>query len=405
MSSRSMSRSLEVIVPLALAMACAAPLAAQAPPRPPTPNDTLVSPEIVKDGQVVFRIYAPKASQVQLRGDWMEGSDLVSLQKDESGVWSATVGPLTPDYYSYVLVVDGVRTLDPKNPTIKQGIASVDNMFYLAGPESAFQDNRPVPHGEIRQVWYSSSTLGTGRRLHVYTPPGYDAGTTRYPVLYLLHGGGDDDSGWSTIGRAGFILDNLLAATKAVPMLIVMPNGSLPRPADLPAPTPGRPPDPAVRARLDERFTSELMKDVVPFIEARYRVRSDPASRAIAGLSMGGGQTLRVISAHADRFGYAAIWSAGLAPARTAEFEARAAAFLQQPDRVNRGFRLLSIAVGDKDFALEGSQNLAAVLKRHSIRFDMHVSGGGHTWLNWRRYLNDLLPRLFAGSDAGRKTN
>src|SRR5918994_2901355 len=130
-------------------------------------------------------------------------------------------------------------------------------MFFLSGTEAAFQDNRPVPHGEIRQAWYTSTTLGTLRRLHVYTPPAYDGSTTRYPVLYLLHGGGDDDSGWSAIGRAGFILDNLLADRKAVPMLIVMPNGSLPRPADLPPPTPGTPPNPAVTIAMQERFANE----------------------------------------------------------------------------------------------------------------------------------------------------
>jgi enterochelin esterase-like enzyme len=400
MSSRVM-RSLEVIAIVALVLWPVSLLSAQAPPRQPTPNDTLVSPEVMPDGRIVFRIYAPKASDVQLRGDWLEGPGPVVLTKDAAGVWSTAVGPLPPDLYTYTLVVDGVRTLDPKNPLIKQGIASVDNMVSVAGPGAAFQATRPVPHGEIRQVWYSSSTLGIERRLHVYTPPGYDAGTLRYPVLYLLHGGGDDDSGWSTIGRAGFILDNLLAEKKALPMLIVMPNGSLPRPADLPAAVPGAPPDPEVRARLEERFTHELMTDVVPLVEARYRVRPDAASRAIAGLSMGGGQTLRVISSHAEKFGYAAIWSAGLAPSRTADFERRAATFLQQPGRVNAGFRLLSIAVGDKDFALEGSQNLADVLKRHDIRFDMHVSGGGHTWLNWRRYLHGLLPRLFAPEGTG----
>jgi enterochelin esterase-like enzyme len=257
-----------------------------------------VSPDVLGDRRVTFRIYAPKASSVTLRGDWMEGSATVHLTKTDDGVWSATVGPLTPDFYSYTLTVDSVRTLDPKNPTIKQGIASVDNMFVVAGRESAFQENRPVPHGEIRQAWYRSTTLDMQRRLHVYTPSGYDGSSTRYPALYLLHGGGDDDSGWSSIGRAGFILDNLLADKKAVPMIIVMPNGSLPRPPGMPAAVPGTPPEPAVMAALQERFTNELMKDVIPFVERQYRVVPGAGTRAIAGLSMGGGQTLRVITTH-----------------------------------------------------------------------------------------------------------
>jgi enterochelin esterase family protein len=364
-------------------------------PRQPTPNDTLISPEILPDKRVTFRIYAPKAASVTLRGDWMETPGPVALTKDDVGVWSVTVGPLTPDYYSYTLVVDGVRTLDPKNPTIKQGISSVDNMFLLSGPEAAFQDQRPVPHGEIRKAWYRSTTLGSERRLHVYTPPGYDRSSTKYPVLYLLHGAGDEDSGWSTVGRAGFILDNLIAEKKAVPMIVVMPNGSLPRPANLPAPTPGAPANPAVTQAMQERVTSELMKDVVPFVEKNYRVAAGAATRAIAGLSMGGGQTLRVIIAHPDQFRYAAIWSAGLNPQMTAEFETRASAFLGSADKVNKAVALLSISVGDKDFAFDGSKNLSAVLNKHGIKHQLHISGGGHTWINWRQYLNELAPRLF----------
>src|SRR5262249_18112454 len=160
------------------------------------------------------------------------------------GVWSITVGPLPPDFYSYSFMVDGVRTLDPKNAMIKQGVTSLDNMFFLPGEAAAFEDNKTVPHGEVRQVWYQSSTLGMQRRMHSYMPAGYDSGKERYPVFYLLHGGGDEDSGWSTIGRAGYILDNLLAAKKARPMIVVMPNGSLPRPTNLPPVTPGATPSP-----------------------------------------------------------------------------------------------------------------------------------------------------------------
>jgi enterochelin esterase family protein len=235
------------------------------------------------------------------------------------------------------------------------------------------------------------------RRMHIYFPPGYDNGKERYPVFYLLHGGGDEDSGWSTIGRAGFILDNLIAEKKARPMIVVMPNGSLPRPAGVPAPVPGAPPNPAAAAAMQDRFVSELLKDVVPFVEKQYRVQTGRDNRAIAGLSMGGGQTLRVIATSPDAFGYAAIWSAGVNPQTTADFEQRAAAFLANPEKINSGFRLLAISVGDKDFALPGSKNLSEVLTRKGIRHEMHVSGGGHTWINWRHYLRDYAPQLFRG--------
>jgi enterochelin esterase-like enzyme len=391
MSSRRLP---ELVVALFLCGAAsdASFAASQTPPRQPTPNDTLVSPEVLVDRRVVFRLYAPKAAEVTLRGDWMETPGPVALTRDAQGVWSTTAGPLAPDFYSYSFTVDGVRTLDPKNPTIKQGITTLDNMFFLTGEEAAFQDNRLVPHGEIRKVWYRSSTLDTQRRLHVYTPPGYDAGSARYPVFYLLHGGGDEDSGWSTIGRAGFILDNLLDEKRALPMIVVMPNGSLPRPA---ATASGGPPDPAVVATLQERFTNELMNDIVPFVEKHFRVQSGKDHRAIAGLSMGGGQTLRVVTSHPEAFAYAAIWSAGVNPQTTGDFEKRASAFLSGAEKINRSMRLLSISVGDKDFALPGAKNLSEVATKHGIKHELHISGGGHTWINWRRYLHDLAPRLF----------
>jgi enterochelin esterase-like enzyme len=379
-----------------LALVAVSSAFAQQPPRQPTPNDTLVSPEVHGDKRVTFRIYAPKATEVALRGDWMEGPGTVKLEKDDNGVWSATVGPLTPDFYSYSYTVDGVRTLDPKNATIKQGVASLDNMFFLTGAEAEFEDNKPAPHGEIRKVWYQSSTLGAQRRMHLYFPPGYESGRERYPVLYLLHGGGDEDSGWSTIGRAGFILDNLIAAKKARPMVVVMPNGSLPRP---PA-APGAPPDPLVTASLQEQFTNELMKDVMPFVEKNYRTLAGRDNRAIAGLSMGGGQTTRVITTHPDQFAYVAVWSAGVNPQTSADFEKRNAAFLASADKLNKQIKLFSISAGDKDFALAGSKNLAELLKKNNIRHEFSTSGGGHTWINWRRYLSELAPRLFRTAGA-----
>ncbi len=234
--------------------------------------------------------------------------------------------------------------------------------------------------------------------MHVYTPPGYEGGSEKYPVFYLLHGGGDEDSGWSTIGRAGFILDNLIAAKKAVPMIVVMPNGSLPRPANMPRSRPARRRRPRSGPRwkpLQSRFTDELLKEVVPFVEKNYRVKAGPENRALAGLSMGGGQTLRVAITHPDEFAYVGIWSAGLFGGNAAEFEKQNEAFFKAADKVNQTVKLFSISVGDKDFALAGSKALAEVLEKHGIKHELHISGGGHTWINWRHYLNELAPRLF----------
>ncbi len=367
---------------------------AQPSRRQPTPNDTLVSPEVQSDHRVTFRLYAPKASEVIVRGDFGEEA---KLTKDAQGVWSVSIGPLTPDYYSYNFYVDGVKTVDPKNAVIKQGNTGVDSMVFVRGKEAEFEDNREVPHGEVRQVWYRSSTLNEQRRMHVYTPPGYDEGSERYPVFYLLHGGGDEDSGWSTIGRAGLILDNLIAQKRAKPMLVVMPNGSLPRPAGFTRPPVGgvRNPEFAKRmAETQERFVKELLTEVIPQVEKRFRVRTGAENRALAGLSMGGGQTLATVTSHPDQFGYVGVWSAAIfGPPE--EFVKSHATFFESADKVNSTVKLFSISCGDKDFLLEGTKNLDELLKKHGIKHELHISGGGHTWINWRRYLNDFAPQLF----------
>ena len=367
--------------------------AAQPPRREPTPNDSLVSPEVLPDHRVTFRVYAPKATEVTLRGDWMEGPGSAKLEKDDKGVWSLTAGPLAPDFYSYSFNVDGVKTVDPKNALIKQGISTLDNMFEVPGEEAAFEDTQLVPHGDIRIVWYQSSTLDMLRRLHVYTPPGYDGGNTRYPVLYLLHGGGDDDSGWSTIGRAGFIIDNLLAQKKAKPMIVVMPNGSMPRPANSPAIAGG--PGPAAAA-AQERFANDLLRDIIPYVEKNYRVLTGKDNRAIAGLSMGGGQTLRVALGNPDKFAYVGVWSSGVRQDVAAEFETRNAGFLDHPEQTNKTVKLFWVGVGAKDpLANESAKNLVAMLNQHRIKNEFHESAGAHTWINWRHYLNEYSPLLF----------
>jgi enterochelin esterase-like enzyme len=368
---------------------------AQPARRQPTPNDSLRSTEVSDDHKVTFRIYAPKASDVSVSGDFGAGG---KLTKDEKGIWSITVGPLTPDFYSYTFQVDGVRTIDPKNPMIKQGISSLDSMFLLPGAEADFEAAKDVPHGEVHIAWYRSGTLEALRSMHVYTPPNYEVGSDHYPVLYLLHGGGDEDSGWSTIGRAGFILDNLLADKKAVPMLVVMPNGSLPRPANLPRFEPGATPTPEARAAMEtarNRFTNELLQEVVPYVEKHYRVKTRQENRALAGLSMGGGQTLQAATTHPDEFAYVGVWSAGIGSRNAGDFETRSESFLKSADHVNKVVKLFSISVGDKDFTLAGSKSLAEALDKHGIKHELNVSGGGHTWINWRHYLNEFAPKLF----------
>jgi enterochelin esterase family protein len=366
---------------------------AQMPQNPPTPNDTLKSPEVLPDNRVAFRIYAPKATEITIGGDFLPAGPNPKLEKDDQGVWTFTAGPLAPDFYSYTFTVDGVRTLDPKNPMIKQGINSLDNMFELPGADAAFEALQAVPHGDIRTVWFPSAVLETQRSMRVYTPPGYDSSKARYPVLYLLHGGGDDDGGWPSIGRAGFIFDNLLAQNKMKPMIVVMPNGSLPRPPAAAGATPGP-------GQFVDRFTDHLLQDIIPYVEKNFRVKAAREQRAIAGLSMGGMQTLGVVMAHPDQFAYIGVFSAGIASFRqntnaVAEFEQRYQKTLDDKESFNKNVKLFWFSIGAKDFLHKANEDAMDVMKRHGIHFSSNESEGGHTWINWRHYLSQFAPMLF----------
>ena len=364
--------------------------AAQPPQRQTTPADTIKPVEVSPDHRITFRIYAPKASEVTASGDWVAQGrgKAVTLTKDDAGVWSGSTDPLPPDFYLYSFNVDGVRTPDTKNPDIKLGIASLSNILLVSGPEAEFEMTRPVPHGEIHVAFYASTTLDETRSMHIYTPPGYEGGKAKYPVFYLLHGGGDEDSGWTSVGRAGFILDNLIAAGKAVPMIVVMPNGSMPRPAN---------PTPDQNSSAQDKFADELLHNVMPYVEKNYRVIADREHRAIAGLSMGGGQTLRVAPSNLDKFAWIGVWSMGVnAGTPTEEYLKRHADFFANPEKTNRQVKLLAVRVGEKDpLVHDAAMNLVAVLKDHNIKFDFQQSEGAHTWINWRHYLNDFAPNLF----------
>jgi len=381
---------------------------AQVPGGQPDPN--LKSTEVLPDHRVVFRIYAPKASAVTLSGDFVtQGRGTAGpMQKDDEGIWSLTVGPLVPDFYSYSFNVDGVRTIDPRNPMVKQGVSSVDSMFLAPGREAAYEDIQAVPHGEVREVWYESKTLDGPRRMHVYTPPGYERGSEKYPVFYLIHGGGDEDSGWSTIGRAGFILDNLVAAGNIKPMIVVMPNGSITLPGVTNPLGGGRgaatPEAIAARiaaiSKLHDAFVSDLLTGIIPYVESTYRVLATRENRAIAGLSMGGAETLRAAPSNLDKFAWIGVFSMGLQEGVNAgvnsDFVGRNAAFFADPEKTNKQVKLFWIGAGKDDRTVgDGPKRLSDTLKAHNIRHEYHETEGGHTWINWRLYLRDFTQLLF----------
>jgi enterochelin esterase family protein len=370
-----------------------------------------VSPEILADRRVTFRFLAPKASEVTLTGDWLEGMPPapVPMTKDDRGIWSVTVGPLAPELWSYTFNVDGARALDPRNAFSRRNGFRVDSALLINGPESAlYEEKTDVPHGTVALVWYNSSTLKMNRRMYVYTPAGYETGSARYPVLYLLHGGGGDEDAWNTLGRASVILDNLIAQGKAKPMLVVMPNGNanqMAAPGAVPGPgfypqalppaeAPGRGGAPGGLGRgpgpmLADLFPESIVKDVIPFVENRYRVIPNKDNRAIAGLSAGGLHTLTATDANPTTFGYIGVFSSG--------FSSTDEKFNQDLAAIKAGgVKLYYVACGIADpQAYKNTLNLIEQLKKVGMKYTFRESPGAHTWFNWRIYLSEFAPMLF----------
>jgi enterochelin esterase family protein len=399
--------------------------------RPPA----MRSAEILDDHRVTFRLRAANAAEVVLNGDWPEGRG-VKLTKDDQGVWSATVGPLTPELWYYTFNVDGASVVDPANANLLRDGTRYMNFFIVPGPESENYAIRDVPHGNVSIVWYDSPSLKLQRRMYVYTPAGYDTGTRKYPVLYLLHGAGGDEDAWNNMGRASVILDNLIASGKAKPMLVVMTNGNanqkmapgyglIPgqntsgifgnpgevgaagfagRGGTAPAAAPGAAPAAATPPASSPAggapgtpgagrggiggtaFPESLVKDVVPYIEKNYRVISNKDNRAISGLSMGGAHTLTASNAHPEVFSYVGVFSMGTRDDITDKLQALKKA----------GVKSYYVGCGQADnICIEGSRNLDALLTKVGINHKFTFSPGGHTWANWRIYLNEWAPMLF----------
>jgi len=362
----------------------------------PTPNDTLKSVEVMTDHHVRFRLWAPNATEVKLHAEGPEATpDItpqeankyqagVAMVKGDQGIWEATIGPIESGTYRYTFTVDGVSTTDPRNPLTSQSLTHSSSLYEVPGAE--FMEYKTgIPHGAIATVYYDSSATGGQRRMHVYTPPGYENGTARLPVLYLLHGGGDSDDSWGTVGRAGAILDNLIAAGKSVPMMIVMPAGHISTDFRL---TPG------VRMGHDA-FNDDLTKVVLPFIDAHYRTIADRDHRAIAGLSMGGLQALDIALDDSADFAYVGIFSSGWFPNLQKEEEDTDVA---QYHASGKPFRLFWVNAGQYDIALQNSDTTVAILKKAGINVEQHQSHGFHAWNNWRDYLNEFAPLLFKQS-------
>ena len=351
----------------------------------------IVSPEVSKDSRVTFRLQAPKASSVTVSGDFGANAQ---MKKGEDGIWSVTVGPLEPEEYVYYYLLDSVRMLDPNNARVKTGYvtSTTTNLLNVPAKEAAFYDVQDVPHGEIRTQLYKSKSNGVVRELTVYVPPGYDENPgKRYPVLYLLHGFANDQNSWHRYGRANDILDNLLAKKAIDPFLVVMPLGY--GGARIDGDGIGIPPEGAGRLGGDaDLYQRDILEDVIPMIEKKYRTIADRKHRAIVGFSMGGGQAGRYGLSNLNTFSYIGIMSAGLGGGATTEPLKTLAA---DPKKANEQISLLWIGCGRQDFAFNGAKTLSDTLKQIGIKHNFVETEGEHHWRVWRRYLRDLSPLLF----------
>jgi enterochelin esterase-like enzyme len=387
----------------------------------------VVSPQVNADRTVTVRVLAPKATEITVTGELLNGSQPKPMTKGDDGIWTATLGPLPADVYTYAFNIDGVNTTDPRNPWVKlvssTGLAS---QVEVPGDGAQYYDTKPVPHGLVQIMTYESKATGATRQAYVYTPPDYNRTTTKYPVFYLLHGGGDLDPGWVMTGRANIIMDNLYAEKKAVPMIVVMPlargGGSLgigpagmspgiaaagnvtPGPGRGAAPggtapgAAGAPPAPTGPAPL-QAFAQDFIGDLVPAVEKTFRVSTRSEDRAIGGLSAGGAATINTAFSRPDLFRYIIIMSAG-----AQNVEELYPKFFGSSAAAAKQMKLIWLAAGDEDFALNGTKALDEVLTKNGIKHSFKTTQGRHEWRLWRPHLYEFAQLLFRdGKNAGTK--
>lgn len=370
----------------------------------------VVSPEVNADNSVTFRVLAPQAQKVQITGDMLptrkidtpmgkfDAPGVADLVKDDKGVWSFKTGKLASELYTYNVVVDGVRTLDPSNVYCVRDVTNLFSMLLIGGGQGDWYRVKEVPHGTVSKIWYNSPTAGLKRRLTVYTPAGYETSKEKYPVLYLLHGIGGDENAWSELGRAAQILDNLIAAGKAKPMIVVMTNGNISQEA-APGETPNgfTVPTLMLPKTMDGNFELAF-PDVIKFVESNYRVKADKNDRAIAGLSMGGCHSLYISANYPDTFGYIGLFSAAINKQQKNGVESErvyddlygelAKLFAAKP-------KLYWIGIGKTDFLYKDNADFRTKLTAKGYPFTYMETEGGHIWRNWRIYLTEFAQKLF----------
>lgn len=336
--------------------------------RPPA----ISSPDVHPDHSISFRYYSRTASRVLVKGEFLKSP--VPMTKDTSGIWSVTVPPVQPDIYPYSFMVDSVDMADPNNTYVFANERFKRSIVNIPGDQPLIHSLQEVPHGKISYHLYESSTLGTTRPLLVYTPPGYSYDANKkYPVLYLIHGGSDTEETWTRVGQAHLIADNLIAQKKAMPMIIVMPYGN-------------------VRPKPMADFSRDMMQDIIPFVENNYPVLTDSRNRAIAGFSVGGGQTLNIGLTNASHFSYICSFAPYTA---TEEFKMNFTNWSPDAAMINQQLKLLALYCGTEDFLYESVKKNILFFESKKINVKSTIVPGGHTWMNCKQYLASTLQQLF----------
>lgn len=344
---------------------------------------------VIEANKVTFNIHSTNVQTVSINGSWMGYGETAELTKEANDIWSITIESLEANMYHYNFFIDGIRAIDPKNPhALRDGVNYASMLLIEGAGSDTYTIKSDVKHGNLSKVWYNSPSLNLDRRMYVYTPPGYLEGDEKYPVLYLLHGGGGDEDAWTSLGRANYILDNLIAEGKAKPMLIVMTNGNAFQMSSLRV-APGAPEiTRETFMKYAGMFEKSLVEDVIPFVEKNYRVKKDKAHRAVAGLSMGGMHTVTASIEYPDTFGHIGVFSSGIFQANP-DLEAKFIALK------NAGPSTYWVACGKDDFVMESNIRLLDMLKKTEIKHDYFENGGGHTWANWRTYLSMFSTMIF----------
>lgn len=368
----------------------------------------IISPEVNGDKSVTFRLNAPAARHVQVTGDFLQtqkvstpfgefdGPGSAELQKNSNGIWEFTSDILSPELYSYTFIVDSLAINDPSNVYAIRDVSSVTNIFLIPGERASLYAVNNVPHGTVSRVWYNSPALGMDRRLSVYTPAGYETSGKDYPVLYLLHGMGGDEEAWLALGRTAQILDNLIAGGKAEPMIVVMPNGNASQEA-----APGEthsgliPPTTQLPKTMDGSF-DESFPEIVKFVDSTYRTKSDKSHRAIAGLSMGGFNSANISREYPDLFDYVGLFSAAILPGEDADSPVFKNMDKKLKIQFEKNPKLYWIGIGDKDFLYQVNLDYRMKLDENGYKYTYYESPDGHIWKNWRIYLTEFVPLLFA---------